>query len=142
MELAEFLGERGLILQEQRRFRECVEAYTWATSLVPENGFFSNTLKMRMNDWLAQLKTREPAGFPAIYVKEMEPIYPPTLSLDLRFDIMGMMAMENLLNDARHDTSWWSRMRRGEQRVNAPIRADAEFRRDGCDIGLRFATRN
>ena len=141
MELASFVASRAITLQENRQLRACVEAYAWATSLVPENGFYSNTLKMRMNDWLAQLQTREPAGFPTIYVKELEPIYPPTLSLDLRVAILGMKATECLLNDAQKDAWWWSRMRQG-QRVNAPVRADADFGRGGCDIGLRFATRD
>ncbi len=142
MELASFLAERAIVWEENQQLRPCVEAYAWATALVPENSFYSNTLKRRMNDWLAQLRTKEPSGFPSVYVKELEPIYPPSLPLDLRVGILGMVATDNLLNDARHDTWWWSRMRQGEQRENSPIRADAEFRRDGCDIGLRFASRN
>ena len=113
--MAVFLSWRAMVWEENRQLRKCVEAFAWASGLVPEHGYYSNTLRARLNDWHSQLQARQPAGFPSIFMKELEPIFPPTLPANIRNGLLGMIATENLFNDAQNEARWWSRMWQDQQ---------------------------
>ncbi|HKI36873.1 MAG TPA: transglutaminase family protein [Gemmataceae bacterium] len=144
MELAGFLVERAYLLRDHGDLRQCVDAWAWAASLVPENKLYLNTLKMVMNDWAGQLKTTTPPGFPHMWIVAPYRYYQPALPPEIELDILGLAVTEYMLTHAEWKSKWWNRLRRGERlEEESPVAAMVKFGSGGsCDLTLRFACMN
>lgn len=144
MELGGFLAHRAMVWRREGNLRHCVDAWAWASALVPENKFFLNTLKMRLNDWTAKVRALTPPKFPQLSISAPQRRYPNTLPLDIEQYIYGLMASENMLKDPEFNGKWWERLRRGEslpERV--PAVALVDFSPNGsCNLKFEFAARN
>jgi hypothetical protein len=141
-ELAGFMAERAHRWRDCGQLRESADAYAWAVALSPNNRFFLNTLKMRLNDWSAKVKALTPPKFPRLSMSAPQRRYPPTLPLDLERYMYGLMASENMLRDQEFNAKWWERLRRGESLL-APAVALVDFAPDGsCIVRFQFPSQN
>ncbi len=137
-ELASFLAERSAYFSDAGAYRSAVAAMAWASVQSPENAFYSNTLKMILNEWLRKLQERRPCGFPAIVISPGRRRFPETFRFEMELDILGLETLENMLNDPDQNSRWWDPMRRGLFIQKKPKRAHAQFSAEGCTIHLSF----
>jgi len=137
-ELAAFLKERAHCLRDTKNLRKAVEAYAWATSLVPENAFYLNTLKDFYTTWLAEVKAKEPPSFPQIILQVKQRRYPDGLPLRLEQDIVCLTLEENLLRNEELERRWWRPLRQGEWWCGSPHTVYADSRPGELDFSFRF----
>jgi hypothetical protein len=139
-ELAGFCAERFHCWKRVGRWRRAVEALAWASALARDNAFLENTLKITMNDWLRDLKSKQPPGCPEIYINSPQHRFPKSLPPKYEQNIFGLEATENLLLSQEHERNWWRPMREGKALASAPTRATAVFDSKGyCTIRFRFS---
>jgi len=138
MELAAFLSNRAFRWEDVRDWWRCVDAWAWASSLVPENKIVQNSLKRSMLEWDKEQRAKKPTDFPAIVIRSHSRQFPTSLPLELEQDICGLLAVHNMLSDPRLEEKYWKPMRRGGcQRV--PYQAVADFAPDtSFQINLFF----
>lgn len=142
MEMAGFLAERAHFCRDHGSMQHCTDAFAFASALVPENRYFLNTLKMRINEWNAKLRAATPPGFPHLWVMAPRRRYPPTLSDEFEFAIFGNTATERMLTHPEWDRKWWQPMRKGERPLDEPpVAAVVDFEPGGdFDVTFRFAS--
>lgn len=141
-ELASFLNERGQRWRDLNRYREAVEALSWAWALVPQNIFHRDTLARAMNEWGAQLGNQQPPGFPPVSLTfRSRRRFPPSLPWDWEQDILYLQAWENCLSNPVFEQQWWGPMRRREKLPQHPHRVMVIYKADGCcEIGLHLVS--
>jgi len=137
-ELANFLVQRAWQWYDLGKLRQAVDSWCWATAICPANRLILNTLRLKYNEWLRQLKPRKPTRFPTLSVKILERRYPPTIPIEMESDVIGTEMTENLLNDVEFDRNWWAPMRRGESVARTPVTGIVDSSRDGCTVSFRF----
>ncbi len=138
MELAIFLNDRAWLWEDLEDWRQCVDSWAWATSLVPQNKIVENSLRRSMNEWDREQEQQRPLGFPELIVRASHRQFPNTLPLELEQKICGMTAVHNMLTDPRLEEKYWRRMRQGNF-TRTPIMALADFAEDtSCQIHLRI----
>lgn len=133
-ELAFFLMERGFRWLDYQNHRRAVEAMAWSCSLVPDNAFYLNRLISTMNDWRRALLKRRPTVFPEMLIQYSERRFPSSLPLDIEQDLLGLEALENMLNDKDQEERWWKPMRWGQPPSIVPRKALIDFTPVSCDI--------
>jgi hypothetical protein len=132
--------ERHHCFVDVKKHRQAVDAATWAVALAPGNRFYVETLKQRLNDWHRALFSRRPPHFPQIAIEGGRRLFPDTLSVDIEKNILGLMAMENMLNTQEQDRNWWAPLRRGAV-PRTPAQAVVAFAPDlSCTIDFRFSS--
>ncbi len=136
-ELAFFLAERSCCWKDIGNHRRAAEAMAWASSLAPDNAFYWNTTKMRLNEWTRALEARKPKGFPEILINSPFRRF-PLLDLDVERYVFGLEALENMLGDADQDRIWWEPMRKGVPLPQVPVQALVDFNPKGCHIRFRL----
>jgi hypothetical protein len=138
MELAAFVYERAIVWEEVGNQRRCVEGYAWASALAPGNFLYRNTLKLMLNEWTRRTEAETPRGFPVVWVTPPpRRLFLEALPLEFERDILGLMAVENMLFDARW-AAMWERMRRGLWDGTTPTEALVGYDAAGnCLITLR-----
>lgn len=122
MELAGFLNERGLHLEEYQRYREAAESLFWALALVPNNRWYAfNSLRL-VGQWRRHLNGMAPAGFPQLKVN-LPPRrrWPSTVAVDLEEQFIFLESLEKCLTAPYHQP-WWEALRRsnGHRPNNIP----------------------
>ncbi len=138
-ELAGFLSERFHCLRDQCRTGEAVEAMAWASALVPENSFLLNTLKIAINEWIRAVNLRSPPGFPEILIQSPRRRFPKTLPWDVEKNILGLEAVERLLDNPGYKRRWWDPLFNGISPARVPTKALVDYYPNGCQIRLQFS---
>ncbi|QJW98445.1 hypothetical protein [Frigoriglobus tundricola] len=129
MELASFLSNRAFRWESLGDWWRCVDAWAWASSLVPDSRIVRNSLKTSMVQWDKEQRARKPVGFPHLLVRAIKRQFPESLPLELEQDICGLTATHNMLSDPRLEEKYWKPMRNGVcQRM--PYQAVADFAPD------------
>jgi hypothetical protein len=137
-ELASFLAERAHRWEEFGNHRRAVEAFLWSMSLAPQNESYAGTAKRLMDEWVRKLEARKPPGFPDIYIQAPQRRFGDAVPLAAERNVLGLEAMENLLDDPHHERNWWEPSRKG-QRARMPTVALFEFAPDGgCVAEYRY----
>jgi hypothetical protein len=138
MELAGFLAGRAWRWEDVKDWLACVDAWAWASSLVPENVHKRNSLWRCMVEWAKEQGRRKPVGFPRVLIRSMGRQYPDTLPEELERNICGLTAVHHMLTDPRMEEEHWARMRRGDL-AGRPTMAVADFGADAsCRVHLQF----
>lgn len=119
-ELAGFMVVRAHVCHDHARLRDCVDAYAWAAGLSPENEFHMGMFKNRWNDWIDEVKSREPPGFPRIVIYGNSRRYPAAFPLQMEAELIGLEAKDNLLRDPRHEVRFWRPLREGRVGMRTP----------------------
>jgi len=119
-ELAGFMVARAHVCFDHALLRDCVDAYAWAAGLSPENEFHMNMFKARWNDWLDEVKSREPPGFPRTVIYGNSRRYPDAFPLKMEAELIGLAAKDGLLRDPRLEVRFWRPLREGRAGVRAP----------------------
>lgn len=153
-ELACFLSERGHCWRHERRWRFAVEAYAYASGLIPQNVFYRDTFWLGMNNWLDELDKRRPPGFPALSIQAHrllppgirgpgglphERHFPPGLPLQWEQELLAREAMEDILRNAQFDRNYWEPMRRGVKLPRVPVRILAQLKPEGWQVRMELS---
>jgi len=152
-ELANFLAQRGCRWRDLGRWRFAVEAFAYASGLVPENAFYLNTFQGAMNFWLEELERRRPLGFPDLYIQPHrlfppgvrgpdglphERHFPPGLPLEMENELFAREALDDILRNARFSRDFWEPMRCGVKLPRTPVRILARLIPEGWDVKMEF----
>jgi hypothetical protein len=140
-ELAGFLAERACCWRDSGSLRGCVDSLAWAAGLAPENRVLLNTARARYNEWLREVKRREPAGFPELWLKVKERRYPEGLPLEVERDVVCLRTTEDLLNDPRAESRWWAALRQRDRWARTPCAVDLDSTASGVSCAFRFPAR-
>ncbi len=135
-ELATFIKERALYLEEAGRSAEAVDAMGWATVLVPANRRMDSIFDTMRGNWSCRLNRRKPPIFPKLFLKTKRRRFPERIPLHEEMEVLALEATEHLLNDPRHERTYWEPQRRGQARVTVPIEADVDC--DGPSTTIKF----
>ncbi len=135
-ELAMFLKERSLYLDETGRSGEAVDAMGWAAALVPANRRMNWLFDKMRGNWSCRLNRRKPPVFPKLFLRTERRRFPECIPIEDEIEVVALEATQNLLDDPRHIDSFWEPQRRGDQRVTVPISADVDW--DGAYSTIRF----
>jgi hypothetical protein len=141
MELADFVFQRALVWEDAGNRRRCVEGLCWACALDPENVLYQNALNSRLDEWTRWTNEQKPPGFPPKVWITPPPkrLFPDTLPVSFERELLGLLAVENMLLDPVWGRSWEA-MRRGAWTGPTPTEANAEYDESGnCEISFRFA---
>jgi hypothetical protein len=142
-ELADFITQRGFRWLELGRMRQAAEAFGFAYGLAPHNRGYHNTLGRALQTWHNEIEARKPPRFPALCFKPNPPprLFPLGLAEGIERDILGLTALEYLLNAPDLNQRWWEALRRGvlpDQPI--PVAIDVRFTAtDVCHIEARYA---
>lgn len=138
-EMGCYLMSRAHCHQDLIQHRGASHALAWACALCPENLFYTNTLKMQLNDWLRAVEPRIPTGFPQLRFLVPTRRYPNTLPLEFERHILDLEAKENLMNEPELEQKWWAPLRNGNTPPQMPHETLVDFAADGgCQIHFRF----
>jgi hypothetical protein len=135
-ELAAFLKGRAHRWFDHDQYRFGCEAFAWVSALCPEDQFASNTLKIKLNEWMDRQDGRKPPGFPPLQVRAKERLFPDSLPLNLEQSLCGCWAVQCLLDDPGPEQRYWEPMRRGEFLQRYPSHALATFEDGNCYVDL------
>ncbi len=136
-ELAGFLAGRALRFEDFGVYRRAAEALLWAMQLAPQNESYANTASRVMDDWHKKLEGRKPPGFPEIHIRSPQRRFGDAVPMMAERNVLGLEAMENLLNNPEFERDWWAPARKG-QRAKMPYAADFEFDAKGCTASYRY----
>ncbi len=134
-ELAGFLSDRLWCLRDAGHYRDAAEAAAWACELVPENKLMTTTLNLILNDWGRLVDERKPPKFPPLDLFTKSKRF-RCISERNEFDMLGLAAIENLLNDPSHEEQIWAPLRKGQKPTFLPEKGVARFDPNGCTITL------
>ncbi len=138
-ELACFLVQRAFCWRQAGNLRECVEAFAWASSLSPDNAYLLNGFIEYYEAWFAEVKAREPRGFPQVLLDMFERRFPEGLSLEFEQNIIYLTLLEILLKDQKANILWWEPLRRGQWWVETPRSVQIVSWRDRLDWSFQYS---
>lgn len=152
-ELANFLTSRCCLWRHYGRWRFVVEAFAYASGLVPENAFYLNGFKGAMNSWLDELEKRRPFGFPDLHIQPHrllppgvqgpdglphERHFPPGLPLEMEKELFARKALDDILRNPQFDRDFWQPMRCGVKLPRMPVRILARLIPEGWNVKMEF----
>ena len=137
-EFASFLGQAFHCWKDVGNFRFAADAMATAYVLCPDNDFFRDTLNTTLSDWQTALRNRQPNRFPEIMVESPKRRFPLAFPVEIEKQILGLEALENMLNDKEQDQNWWEPMRQGRRLSKQPREAYVKFDEYNCSIQFEF----
>lgn len=128
-ELANFVGHRGFVLKDHRRYREAFDTFVRSADLTPGLAVYPDTILEVMAEWKRHLQTRlPPRGFPKLdLLLTPERRRWPTIPWEVEREYAALATMEARLNDPEADRLFWQPLRDGRPplaTVPATIAAD------------------
>lgn len=109
-ELAGFMSQRALCLQDNGHLKEVAYVYALSSSLAPDNRLLASALVWALNRWGEKLESQCPPNFPALELRLPARQF-PSLPHDLERQLIFLNVMEDLLEDPEKNRDWWEPMR-------------------------------
>jgi hypothetical protein len=136
-ELSGFLSQRHYYLDRLGQHRKAATVMSWASALAPKNSFYRHFLLKSLDSWAAEIDRRKPKDFPEVLISAPIRRFTAMFPHELERYILGLEAVDNMLNDKGQDQKWWEPMRQGKPMLERPVKALVDFDSQSCHVHFR-----
>lgn len=132
-ELAGWLIQRSVCLQDNRRYREAAEACVGACLAAPEVKLHEYSLIRALRAWRGELDKRMPPAFPQVVARwSGEQPSSSGVSRELERTVLELETTERLLADPGNEQKWWRFLRPAPREWPRHVPKRVEFIKRGC----------
>lgn len=131
-DLANFLGQRGFVLHDHKRYREAGECFCMANELTPQWDTYPSCILTLLRDWKRHLQSQYPPLFPRRIDVLLRPDRRrwPSVPWEVEREMAALRVIEHTLNDPDARATWWDLLRQGRppiRPVPTCITADYDY---------------
>jgi hypothetical protein len=129
-ELAEFIGRRGFVFKDHRRFREAAENFCIAAELTPKYATYHKCIMATLVEWKKHFQSLYPPRFP----RQIDVLLRPdlrrwkTIPWPVEREIAALRVTEHALNDPIANADWWEPLRNNRPPLRpVPTKITADY---------------